>query len=117
MASLTRAEAIARADLIAVDRMAVDLDLDRGTDEVHSTTTLRFRCAEPGASTFVDLKPRTLVSATLNGTELDPASLEGGRLPLAGLAAENTLVVEAVMAYSRDGQGLHRAVDPADGEH
>ena len=28
---------------------------------------------------------------------------------------ENELVVDAVMAYSGDGEGLHRHVDPADG--
>ena len=38
-------------------------------------------------------------------------------MELVGLEAQNVLEVEAVMAYSRDGQGLHRAVDPADGEH
>ena len=53
---------------------------------------------------------------TLNGRPLDPASLVDGRLDLTDLAADNVLEVEATMAYSHDGQGLHRSTDPADGE-
>ena len=116
MPSLTRAEAIARAQLLSVDAYDVDLDLDRGAELFGSRTTIRFTCREPGASTFVDLRPRALHAVPLNGRPLDPASLADGRLPLADLAADNVLVVEATMAYSHDGEGLHRSVDPADGE-
>ena len=58
MPSLTRAEATTRAALIAVDAMEVDLDLDRGAEVFGSRTTIRFTCRTPGASTFVDLRPR-----------------------------------------------------------
>ncbi len=117
MASLTRTEAGARSALVTVTQMEVDLDLDRGPERFDSHTRITFGCAEPGASTFVDLKPAELRSITLNGSALDPASLEDGRVELKDLGAQNVLEVDAVMAYSRDGQGLHRAVDPADGEH
>ena len=116
MPSLTRAEAIARAQLISVDAMDVDLDLDRGPELFGSRTTVRFTCHEPGQPTFVELRPRELHEVRLNGRALDPASLTDGRLALPGLAAENVLEVEATMAYSHDGQGLHRSTDPADGE-
>ncbi|PKW26366.1 aminopeptidase N [Phycicoccus duodecadis] len=116
MPSLTRAEARTRAALLTVDALAVDLDLDRDDRTFGSHTTLRFTCHEPGASTFADLRPETLHRATLNGRALDPASLADGRLPLPDLAAENVLEVEATMAYGHDGQGLHRATDPADDE-
>ena len=52
----------------------------------------------------------------LNGRALDVAGLTDGRFVLPNLAEDNEVVVRAAMAYSRDGQGLHRAVDPADGE-
>jgi aminopeptidase N len=52
----------------------------------------------------------------LNGRELDPDTLRGNRLPLPGLREANELRVEADMAYSRDGAGLHRFTDAADGE-
>src|SRR5262249_24967593 len=51
----------------------------------------------------------------LNGVTIDPALLEGTRLPLTGLAGENELLVRATMRYSNTGEGLHRFVDPEDG--
>jgi aminopeptidase N len=116
MPSLTRAEATARAALLTVDAVAVDLDLDRGPEVFGSRTVIRFTCHRPGASSFVDVRPRVLHSATLNGTPLDPASLVDGRLPVTELAAENVLELDATMAYGHDGQGLHRSTDPADDE-
>jgi aminopeptidase N len=116
MASLTRTEAEQRSALLTVDHMEVDLDLDQGAERFASRTTIRFRCAQPGASTFLDVKPHELRSLTLNGTPLDVAGLTDGRIALDGLEAQNVLVAQALMTYSRDGQGLHRAVDPADGE-
>ena len=116
MPSLTRAEATTRAALITVDAMEVDLDLDRGNETFGSRTTIRFTAHTAGAATFVDLRPRALNAVTLNGRPLDPASAVDGRLELTDLAAANVLEVDATMAYSHDGQGLHRSTDPADGE-
>ena len=48
---------------------------------------------------------------------LDPARVFADtRIALDGLAAENELVVDADCAYTRTGEGLHRFVDPVDGE-
>ncbi|WP_328343798.1 aminopeptidase N [Micromonospora sp. NBC_00421] len=115
MPSLTRVEATARRALIDVESYQVDLDLTGGDDHFRSTTTIRFR-ATAGAETFVEVKPATLESVLLDGRELDPGALADGRFPLTGLAAENTLTVTAEMAYSNTGEGMHRFVDPADGE-
>src|SRR6266542_4217406 len=116
MTNLTRAEAAERAALVTVDEYAIDLDLTLGPETFGSTTVMRFRCHRPGAATFVEIRPAMLREATLNGRQLDPATLSGNRLPLPGLAAENTLVVGASMAYSNSGEGLHRFADPADGQ-
>ena len=117
MASLTRADALLRAGLVAVHGYEVDLDLDRGERIFGSRCVVRFGCRAPGATTFVDVEPVSLRGIWLNGRALDPGLLGDGRVELAGLAAENELVVEAEMAYSNDGQGLHRSVDSADGRH
>ncbi len=113
--SLTQAEAEERAALLDVRRydIAVDLtDLLTGTD-VRCTSTISFVCRDPGTSTFVDCAA-TVVSARLNGVDLsEPAE---GRIALAGLEAENTLVVESVQPNTADGEGVHRSVDPADKE-
>jgi len=117
MANLTRLEAGARSALIDVTGYLLELDLDQGATTFESSSTVRFRCAEPGASTFLDVKPQLLHRATLNGVEIDRSGFDGERIALTGLAAENEVVVTATMRYSNDGQGLHRAVDPADDRH
>ncbi len=117
MPSLTRAEAERRAGLVSVARTTVDLDLDTGPRTFRSRTRIAFTATEPGASTFVDVRPEALHGLVLNGAPLDPAeAVRAGRVELVDLAAENVLTVDATMAYSHDGQGLHRASDPADGE-
>ncbi|MCX4744474.1 aminopeptidase N [Kitasatospora sp. NBC_01287] len=113
---LTRAEAVERHRLLKVRTAEIDLDLTKGSEFFGSTTVIRFSCAEAGAATFVDVKPARLHRVLLNGIELDVAALAAGRFPLTGLAAENELTVEADMAYSHTGEGMHRYTDPADGE-
>ncbi|MFC5907277.1 aminopeptidase N [Streptacidiphilus monticola] len=116
MADLTRAEAVERRRLLEVRSAEVELDLTRGEEVFASRTVIRFGCSTPGAGTFLDVKPRTLHGIVLNGRALDPAALSDGRYPLTSLAADNELVVEADMAYSHTGEGMHRYTDPADGE-
>lgn len=118
MRSLTRAEAARRAALVSVTSYAVDLDLTVDTATFASVTTIRFTVADPGEACFLELRPARLRAVRLNGVtvDTDAAFAAGeGRLTLTGLASDNELVVDAVMAYSRDGEGVHRHVDPADG--
>jgi aminopeptidase N len=115
MPSLSLDESVRRAQQVTVTSYDVTLDLDTGDSTFSSTTTIRFSVDGP-ADTFVDVKPKQLVSAHLNGSPLDLAGFEDGRLPLGGVSGDNELVVEAVMGYRNDGEGLHRAVDPADGK-
>ncbi|MGY4982962.1 aminopeptidase N [Streptomyces sp. 900105755] len=122
--NLSRDEARERAALLSVDGYDVSLDVrsavGEGQDEprtFRSVTTIRFRCNEPGASSFADLIAPGVTAVTLNGKDLDPGEVfDGTRIALEDLAAENELVVDARCAYSRTGEGLHRFVDPEDGE-
>ena len=113
--SLTQSEAQERAALLTVERYDVDVDLtDLPTGpEVRCRSTVTFTCHQPGRSTFVDCAAE-VVSATLNGSPLEPASR--GRIALPDLAATNTLVVETVQSNTTDGEGVHKATDPSDGE-
>ncbi|MGW6705987.1 aminopeptidase N [Streptomyces sp. NPDC054956] len=124
--NLSRDEARERAELLSVDGYEVVLDLRSAVDEAEpadgprtfrSVTTVRFRAAAAGASTFADLIAPSVNSVTLNGRALEPAEVfDGARIALEDLAAENVLVVDANCAYSRTGEGMHRFVDPEDGE-
>ena len=113
--NLTREEARERAALITVTSYQVDLDLTGGDVTFGSRSVVRFSCAVPGAGTFVNLTAPAVSRITLNGEPVAPGAFDGERIALAGLTAENVLVVDAECAYSRSGQGLHRFVDPADG--
>jgi aminopeptidase N len=113
MRSLTVTEAAERATAVAVSSYDIDLDLTRGSEQFGCRTTIAFRSLD-GSPTFLDLQAAEVVSISLNGEGIDVSLVDDGRLPLDGLTAENTLVVEALMAYSHDGEGLHRAVDPED---
>ncbi|MFD6678921.1 aminopeptidase N [Micromonospora parva] len=115
MPSLTRVEATARGAAITVESYQVDLDLTGDGDVFRSRVEIRFR-ATAGAATFAEVKPAKLLAVRLNDSDLDLGLLTDNRLPIGDLATENTLVVEAEMAYSNAGEGMHRFVDPADGE-
>ncbi|MGH3681999.1 MAG: aminopeptidase N, partial [Natronosporangium sp.] len=110
--NLTRAEAVERARLL--DVTSYDITIDLTTERTfRCRTEVRFSCAEPGATTFIELAAADLRAATLNGVPQTDWSPTTG-LVLSGLAADNALVVDAEFGYSATGQGLTRSVDPVD---
>jgi aminopeptidase N len=112
--ALTRDEARARARLLNDVSYEVALDLTAGERDFGTRTVIRFRCRQPGASTFVDLDAQVVNDARLNGRRLDAEAFADARLTLDGLAESNELVVDARCAYSRAGAGLHWFRDPVD---
>ncbi len=118
--NLTREQAGERSATVHTSAYEVEIDLTDGaggpSEKTFATTSrLRFT-ATPGASTFVDFVGDGIARASLNGLDLDVGAWSSTTgLPLADLAAENELVVEAVGLYTNTGEGLHRFVDPVDG--
>ncbi|MFE7932871.1 aminopeptidase N [Streptomyces sp. NPDC057456] len=116
MSVLTRDEAQSRAQLLDVHRYTIELDLTTGDETFESSTVIRF-AARANGDTFVELRPATLHSVTLDGEPLDPKTLDDNRLSLENLTAgDHELRVRASMRYSRTGEGMHRFTDPTDGE-
>ncbi|WP_296603605.1 aminopeptidase N [Nocardioides sp.] len=113
--SLQQAEAVARRALLSVDDYDVRLDLASDDRTFGSVTTVRF--TSRGGPTFLDLKPVRVNEIRFDGRALDPDLLDHGRLPLDTVEGPHELVVDAVMPFRNDGEGLHRSVDPADGRH
>ncbi len=114
--NLTRAEGSERAALVTVDSYEVALDLTKGAEVFGSTTVVRFT-AVAGSSTFIDAITNKVHSVTLNGRSLDPAEVSDGvRIQLPALEDHNQLTVVADAPYMNTGEGLHRFVDPVDGE-
>jgi aminopeptidase N len=113
--NLTRDEAAVRSALITVASYHVDLDLTGGDEVFSSVCVIRFGCAAPGSTSFINLTAPAVREITLNGEPVGLDAFDGDRITLAGLAASNVLRVAADCAYSRSGEGLHRFTDPADG--
>ena len=114
--NLTRDEAAARSAIVSTDSYAVSLDLTTGPETFRTVTTVEFG-AQDGAETFIDLIAPSVQAITLNGEALEPAEhFADSRIRLPRLQERNTLTVDATGAYMNTGEGLHRFVDPADGE-
>ena len=74
--NLTRVDAQVRAELLGVQSYDIELDLTDGGGKpsertFRSTTTITFRAARSGASTFLDVIADKFHSATLNGKAVD----------------------------------------------
>ena len=114
--NLTRIEAEQRAAMVDVKHYDIALDLTTSDTTFRATTRIQFE-GTAGASTFLDAITDRVHSVTLNGVELDPAEVaDGVRIQLPNLAESNEVIVDADMRYMNTGEGLHRFVDPADGE-
>jgi aminopeptidase N len=116
--NLTRDEARSRSELITTDsyRLLVDLsghDVDEPDTTFRSTSDVTFTARSAGR-THIDLIGDSVLAASLDGVELDPASFAASRLPLDLTPGEHQLSVTALCRYSRSGEGLHRFVDPSD---
>ncbi|RAX50012.1 aminopeptidase N [Arthrobacter sp. AQ5-05] len=122
--NLSRDEAAWRAQTLKVLSYRVELDLSPAQDPAvtgyRSRTTLVFE-AHGTTGTFLDFIHESIESITLNGAPVDPGqAVSGSRIHLEnlvqGVDSPNTLVVDGHARYSRSGEGLHRYVDPADGQ-
>jgi aminopeptidase N len=115
--SLTQDEAAERGALLEIQRYDLELDLTGllEGDALRATSRITFSATRPGAATFLDCLG-DVEEATLNGRPLATGTQPGGRLELPDLEAENVVVVRSLQRRTGVGQGVHRAVDPADGE-
>ena len=113
--NLTSIEAADRSAILKIDNYKVDLDLTTGDETFNSKAVITFS-AKPGSDTFIDAVAKRIINATLNGAPVDIANYDGESIFLKNLAEQNTLVIEMEAIYSKTGEGLHRFVDPADGE-
>ncbi|MGB3593566.1 MAG: aminopeptidase N, partial [Ornithinimicrobium sp.] len=115
--NLTRDEAQERSSLISVHSYEIELDLTRGPEVFGTRTTVTFDADREGADTFIDLIAHDVQSVELNGEPLEIEDVVAdSRIALRGLRSSNVLTVVAHGDYMNTGEGLHRFVDPADGE-
>ncbi|WP_084125898.1 aminopeptidase N [Demequina sp. NBRC 110054] len=114
--NLTKIEAAARAAVVSDVAYDVALDFTLPGDVFRSRTVLTFD-AERGTTTFLDLVAHEVTRVEIDGEEVAPASVTtDGRLRLHSLSGSTRVVVDALMPYRTDGQGVHRFVDPETSE-
>jgi aminopeptidase N len=111
-----RNEAQERSAHLKVDSYNVTLDVTGGEETFLSKTIVKFSCNKAGYDTFIDAVAKRVISATLNGKPVDTNNYDGETIFLIGLQTENELVLELEAAYSKNGEGLQRSVDPVDNE-
>ncbi|MCB5274875.1 Aminopeptidase N [Arthrobacter sp. SO5] len=118
--NLRRDEAAARSALISTHSYDVSLDVrqaaDPGVSGYTSRSVINFSATE-GASTFLDFIGSEVHSVFLNGKGLPVSEIvDGARIRLANLRAENQVTVTGTALFSTSGEGMHRFFDPADGQ-
>ncbi|MDQ0633981.1 aminopeptidase N [Arthrobacter pascens] len=118
--NLRRDEAAERSALITTHTYDVSLDVRQAADPdvegYTSRSVINFSATE-GGSTFLDFIGGGVHSVFLNGKGLRVADVvDGARIRLDNLQAENQVTVTGTAVYSRSGEGMHRFVDPADGQ-
>ncbi|MGB6181114.1 MAG: aminopeptidase N [Rhodococcus sp. (in: high G+C Gram-positive bacteria)] len=114
-ANLTRSETAQRAVTVSDVRYEVALDLGDAADAAEFTTVTTVSFDASGSSTWLDFLGAGVDRVVLNGVDV-PVEYDGARIALRELALHNTVQVHGRGRYSRSGEGLHRFVDPADGE-
>ncbi len=116
-ANLTRDETSARSAGIRLETIDVELDLrgarDADAETFGTAATLTFG-AEVDA-TWIDFIGASVDEVTVNG-EQRAVVWDGARVRIDALAAHNTVEILGTGRYSTSGEGLHRFVDPVDGE-
>ncbi|MDR8018633.1 aminopeptidase N [Nesterenkonia aerolata] len=119
--NLRRDEAASRSAELSVTDYEVEVDLSdaaaEGALSYPVTTRIFFHSRQPGGSTFLDYLGESVEHLQLNGRSLDIASHVGAaRILLPDLEAENTVEIHSTSRFSRSGEGMHRFVDPSDGQ-
>ncbi|OYN88753.1 aminopeptidase N [Parenemella sanctibonifatiensis] len=120
--NVTREKARQRSDAVELNEYAVELDLSQAADpaQTHFPTTswLQLVTSEPTVEIdFIGGDGGGLTGVSVDG-ELHERHYDGARLTLHDIPVGRPVVIEirGRAAYSRTGQGLHRFVDPTDGE-
>ena len=115
---LTLDEARLRAATLSDVSYALDLDLTSPHAERFGTrTTIAFTATS--STTFLELTDASDVVVRLDGVVVE-AAYDSRRLHLSGLGSgdgsptRHEVVVEALVPYVTDGDGMHRFTDPAD---
>ncbi|MBY6367787.1 aminopeptidase N [Rhodococcoides corynebacterioides] len=114
-ANLTRSETAHRARVVTVSAYDVALDLSGALTDGEFGVVATIALAASSPETWLDFLGAGVDRVEIDGRETE-VEYDGARIALRGLTGASTVRVHGRGLYSRTGEGLHRFVDPADGE-
>jgi aminopeptidase N len=125
-ANLSRAETAARSAAVSVLTARVELDVTTAPDvdetgfATVSTLEIETDAAAAGSAeshveTWIDFIGEAVEAVEVDGVAR-PVEWDGARVRITGLRGRHIVRVAARAAYSRSGEGMHRFVDPVDGQ-
>ncbi|WP_420174300.1 aminopeptidase N [Luteococcus sp. OSA5] len=115
--NISRDEAVTRSAGLSLHSYQTTVDLrgatdpERSTFDVQCTITLDARIE----STTIDFLDGAVHQVAVNGKP-QQVDYDGARFAVALTPGRNVVEVQAEARYSRSGQGMHRFVDPIDGQ-
>ncbi|MDQ3492533.1 MAG: aminopeptidase N, partial [Chloroflexota bacterium] len=114
---LTQAEAIERAERISDVDYTLRIDLEPGQQTYRGECLIEFSVRDASRPLFIDLKGGTIEALTVNGAPSAPQR-DGDRIVLKAeaLSERMRVAVRYVNPFDTGGDGLHRFVDPQDGQ-
>ncbi|MBA3626173.1 MAG: aminopeptidase N [Chloroflexi bacterium] len=114
---LTQAEAIERAGRVTAVDYSLRIDLQLGQRTYRGDCTIDLLVRDTSQPLFIDFKGGRIDEFTVNGSSVVPAR-EGDRIiiPAESLAERMRLGLRYENAFDTGGDGLHRFVDPEDGQ-
>jgi aminopeptidase N len=114
--ALSQQDAAERAARVANVDYVLDFALS-GKEAFSGTSTIAFDLKDAGQALTVDLNEATITALTVNGKTIAP-KYNGWFITIAPDAlrsGRNTVAVSYERKHGRNGEGLHRMVDPIDG--
>src|ERR1019366_6415428 len=97
--NISRSEALERSEHLTVESYQVFLDVTLPGDIFFARSSIKFSCNKDGYDTFIDTVAERVISATLNGSEVDLNGFDGQTIYLDNLATENELIIVVESLY------------------
>lgn len=112
--NLTRDEAFSRSSVVS--DVCYTLKIRLRLDDYEGGVHIGFNVSDPSVLLWIDYKGDEVSDLQINGSKAE-VNLKTGKLALSGLKeGPNTVLVIFKNHYANDGCGLHKFVDPEDGE-
>ena len=120
---LKRDQAFERSKIISDVHYDVVMSLTKHENVFQGYNRVKFSLSDTSKDVFIDFKGHSVKYLKINGNDIDRATYGNEiyhngtiKFPKEVLQESNVVDIRFVGTYRRDGNGLHRSVDPSDNE-